>query len=188
MKPICLLLFLFFGIFAFADNVESAIKQSGAVNTSISPDFTTNKTTPKDALILPPLHDSNAESQNLFPFETGRSPLEGISGFQYFGVILILLGLLAFLWYVKNRLNVPKLKVRTGSFRFFNKDANESEGQIDVQSVTALSVQSKLVVFEAYNKRYLVILNPNDTTLIDSYEIKSTFKDMLDQDNQNNAK
>ncbi len=45
-----------------------------------------------------------------FAFEMGKSPLESINMLQYFGVILILVGLLIFLWYVKNRLNSPQIK------------------------------------------------------------------------------
>ncbi|WDL75160.1 hypothetical protein IP360_01725 [Helicobacter winghamensis] len=162
MKAIVLFV-LFFCIFAFgADNATSS----------------------KEILDL--LQEQKLESSNEFPFQMGQSPLEGISGFQYFGVILILLGLLAFLWVVKNRLNSPKAKIRTNPLKFFSKEVKEGENQIEIKSVTTLGVQSKLVVFEAYNKRYLVILNPNDTTLIDSYEIKSAFKDMLEQ--ENNAK
>ncbi|TLD84543.1 hypothetical protein LS70_003070 [Helicobacter sp. MIT 11-5569] len=163
MKIFLYLLLIFCGIFAFANNA----------------------TLLQDSLLLPPLE----ESQKMFPFETGKSPLEGINGVQYFGVILVLLGLLVFLWFVKNRLNTPRLKDGANPLRFFNKETLEkSEDSVEVQSVTTLNVQSKLIVFEAYNKRYLVILNSNDTTLIDSYEIKSAFKDMLEQDNPNNAK
>ncbi|WP_299549781.1 hypothetical protein [uncultured Helicobacter sp.] len=160
---IFIVLVLFFGVFVFGSAGDNA---------------------PKENLSF--LQEQKLESKNEFPFEMGQSPLAGISGFQYFGVILILLGLLAFLWVVKNRLNSPKIKARTSPLKFFDKDASVEE--VQVQSVTTLSVQSKLIVFEAYNKRYLVILNSNETTLIDSYEIKNVFKDMLEQDNTNNAK
>lgn len=156
---IVVLLFLFFGVFA-----------------SSNTDF------PKEEPIFPSLQDSNMESKNEFSFEMGRSPLDNVSGFQYFGVILVLLGLLAFLWYVKNRLNSPKTKAYINPLMFFSKDTKESDKQIEIQSVTTLGAQSKLVIFEAYNKRYLVILNSNDVVLIDSYEINA-FKDMLDRDN-----
>lgn len=157
MKRVLQLLFLFCGIFALANH----------------------PTLPQDSS-LPPL------SENGFPFETGKSPLDEISGLQYFGVILVLIGLLAVLWTVKNRLNAPRMKVRTSPLKFFNKE-KESGGKVEVQSITTLSAQSKLVVFEAYNRRYLVILNPNDTTLIDSYDIKSVFKNMLENNGKNNA-
>ncbi|MCI5969399.1 hypothetical protein [Helicobacter sp.] len=171
MKAI--LLFLFFGIFAFGEiGAKSAVANDATAS--------------KDALVLPSLEDT--ESHNMFPFETGKSPLDNISGFQYFGVILVLLGLLAFLWSVKNRLNSPKMKAHQSPLRFFSKETKEGDGRVEVQSVTTLGAQSKLVIFEAYNKRYLVVLNPNGTMLIDSYETKSMFKDMLEQDSQKNAK
>ena len=55
-----------------------------------------------------------------------------------------------------------------------------------VESITTLGINSKLIVFEAYEKRYLVILSPNNTTLVDSYNITSfksntqeSFKELL---------
>lgn len=156
MKRILQLL-LFCGVFAFADILVS------------SQDFAS-----------PPL------SENVFPFETGKSPLDAISGLQYFGVILILVGLLAVLWSVKNRFNAPRMKMRTSPLKFFSKE-KEGEGQVEVQSVTTLGVQSQLVVFEAYNKRYFVVVNSNCTTLIDAYAIKSTFEGMLESNGKNNA-
>lgn len=119
------------------------------------------------------------ESGESFPFAVGKSPLEGVSGFGYFGVLLILLGLLAFLWSIKHRLNTPKIKM----LRFFDK---QSKGEVQICSITPLNVQHKLIVFEAYNKRYLVVLGTNSTALIDAYEIRH-FKDMLEQDTQHDV-
>ena len=55
-----------------------------------------------------------------------------------------------------------------------------------IRSVTTLNAQNKLIVFEAYGKRYLVTINQGQTTLLDSYLIDSkAFKDLLEQDTRN---
>lgn len=123
------------------------------------------------------------DSNQTFPFKTGKSPLDGVNGFQYFGVILVLVGLLAFLWYVKNRINTPQV-TKNPLQKFFDKGKNAESVQIC--SVTTFSAQSKLIIFEAYGKRYLVAINQGQTTLLDSYFVDSkVFKEMLEQDTRN---
>lgn len=71
---------------------------------------------------------------------------------------------------------------------FDNKD---SPNAVQVQSITTLGLNSKLIVFEAYHKRYLVIVSPNGTKLIDSYHLEAElqrnqaqelFKELLEQE------
>lgn len=131
--------------------------------------------------------DSNPE----FAFEMGKSPLENINLLQYFGVILILVGLLLFLWYIKTRLNAPQVKCAQSNVLGALFDKKNLASAVQVQSITTLGFHSKLVVFEAYGKRYLVIVSSNGAQLVDSYslEIESqqnqaqeSFKELLEQE------
>lgn len=131
--------------------------------------------------------DSNSE----FAFEMGKSPLENINLLQYFGVILILVGLLLFLWYVKTRLNAPQVKLSQSSVLGALFDKKNLSSAVQVQSVTTLGFHSKLVVFEAYGKRYLVIVYSNGAKLVDSYHLEAesqqsqaqeSFKELLEQE------
>lgn len=134
------------------------------------------------------LQGMKSDSESLqFSFETGKSPLESVSMLQYSGVILILIGLLLFLWYVKNRLNAPQIKMRKTNVFGALFDKENLPNVVQVESITTLGINSKLIVFEAYEKRYLVILSPNNTTLVDSYKITSlqsntqeSFKELLE--------
>lgn len=129
-----------------------------------------------------------------FAFEMGKSPLESINMLQYFGVILILVGLLIFLWYVKNRLNSPQIKATKPNVLGALFDAKNSTSAVQVQSITTLGLNSKLIVFEAYQKRYLVILGNSYAKLVDSYSIESesatqeSFKELLEQELPSEAK
>ena len=135
----------------------------------------------KDSTLVAPLQSQ--DSTQTFPFETGKSPLDSVNGFQYFGVILVLVGLLAFLWYLKNRINAPRVS-KNPLQKFFDKGDNAES--VHIRSVTTLTAQNKLIVFEAYGKRYLVTINQGQTTLLDSYLIDSkAFKDLLEQDTRN---
>lgn len=128
-----------------------------------------------------------------FTFEMGKSPLESINMLQYFGVILILVGLLIFLWYVKNRLNSPQIKTTKANVLGALFDKN-STSAVQIQSITTLGLNSKLIVFEAHQKRYLVILGNNYAKLVDSYSIESesaaqeSFKELLEQELPSEAK
>lgn len=128
-----------------------------------------------------------------FAFEMGKSPLESINMLQYFGVILILVGLLIFLWYVKNRLNSPQIKTTKANVLGALFDKN-STSAVQIQSITTLGLNSKLIVFEAHQKRYLVILGNSYAKLVDSYSIESEsaaqelFKELLEQELPSEAK
>lgn len=128
-----------------------------------------------------------------FTFEMGKSPLESINMLQYFGVILILVGLLIFLWYVKNRLNSPQIKTTKANVLGALFDKN-STSAVQIQSITTLGLNSKLIVFEAHQKRYLVILGNSYAKLVDSYSIESesavqeSFKELLEQELPSEAK
>lgn len=113
--------------------------------------------------------ESNSTKE--FPFEMAKSPLESINLFQYFGVILVLVGLLVFLVYIKRRIN------NENSFRFFKPQDKEA---VKVISTTQLCIGSKLVVFESNNTRYLVVFSQNGALLVDKYDV-SHFGDMLQQ-------
>ncbi len=124
------------------------------------------------------------EPKDMFPFETGKSPLENISFLQYFGVILILVGLLVLLWIIKNRLNHPHLRKPSNPLsKFFTKETGTE--CVQIESITTLGINNRLIIFEAYQKRYFVIINQNQIALIDSYPLKDgeCFKDLLEQDN-----
>ncbi len=126
-----------------------------------------------------------------FAFEMGKSPLENINLLQYFGVILILVGLLLFLWYIKTRLNAPQVKLSQSSVLGALFDKKNPSSAVQVQSVTTLGFHSKLVVFDAYEKRYLVIVYSNGAKLVDSYSLEAesqqsqaqeSFKELLEQE------
>lgn len=114
-------------------------------------------------------------SKDGFPFEMAKSPLESIDLFQYIGVILILVGLLIFLWYVKNRIATHKSYSLLGMFK--NK---ENIKDINVIATTSLGFQTKLIVFEAYGIRYLVLLSPNGINVLDKYDTKK-FEGLLQE-------
>lgn len=129
--------------------------------------------------------------QSEFAFEMGKSPLENINLLQYFGVILILVGLLLFLWYVKTRLNAPQVKLSQSNVLGVLFDKKNLSSAVQVQSVATLGFHSKLVVFEAYGKRYLVIVYSNGAQLVDSYSLEvesqcnqaqESFKELLEQE------
>ncbi|OCR09791.1 hypothetical protein BA184_05790, partial [Helicobacter pullorum] len=101
-----------------------------------------------------------------------KSPLESINFYQYSGVILVLIGLLILLWYIKKRLYYKEQKLSLVDF-FKKKEANSF----------SLSMNAKLVVFEIYQKRYIVILSQNGATLVDKYSIKD-FGELLEQEKQ----
>ena len=62
---------------------------------------------------------------------------------------------------------------------FKKKEANS----IQIVSSFSLSMNAKLVVFEIYQKRYIVILSQNGATLVDKYSIKD-FGELLEQEKQ----
>ena len=119
-----------------------------------------------------------SENNKTFPFEMAKSPLESINFYQYSGVILVLIGLLILLWYVKKRLYYKEQKLSLVDF-FKKKEANS----IQIVSSFSLSMNAKLVVFEIYQKRYIVILSQNGATLVDKYSIKD-FGELLEQEKQ----
>ncbi|TLD86316.1 hypothetical protein [Helicobacter sp. MIT 05-5294] len=106
-----------------------------------------------------------------FAFETGKSPLDSMNMLQYLGVILLLVGLLMFLWIIKTRLNNPQVKLNKASALGALFDKKNPQSAVQVESIVALGLNSKLVVFEAYDKRYLVIISPNGAKLVDSYSL-----------------
>ncbi|WP_455940935.1 hypothetical protein [Helicobacter pullorum] len=120
----------------------------------------------------------SSENNQTFPFEMAKSPLESINFYQYSGVILVLIGLLILLWYVKKRLYYKEQKLSLVDF-FKKKEANS----IQIVSSFSLSMNTKLVVFEIYQKRYIVILSQNGATLVDKYSIKD-FGELLEQEKQ----
>ena len=120
----------------------------------------------------------SSENNQTFPFEMAKSPLESINFYQYSGVILVLIGLLILLWYVKKRLYYKVQKLSLVDF-FKKKEANS----IQIVSSFSLSMNTKLVVFEIYQKRYIVILSQNGATLVDKYSIKD-FGELLEQEKQ----
>ncbi|EES89097.1 hypothetical protein [Helicobacter canadensis] len=117
------------------------------------------------------------ESSKAFPFEMAKSPLESINLFQYSGVILILVGLLVLLWYVRKR--VYYKDSNNNFLDFFKK--NPKDFPITILSNTPLSLNTKLVVFELYKMRYIVILNQNGATLVDKYPLED-FGELLKQE------
>ena len=120
----------------------------------------------------------SSENNQTFPFEMAKSPLESINFYQYSGVILVLIGLLILLWYIKKRLYYKEQKLSLVDF-FKKKEANS----IQIVSSFSLSMNAKLVVFEIYQKRYIVILSRNGATLVDKYSIKD-FGELLEQEKQ----
>lgn len=120
----------------------------------------------------------SSENNQTFPFGMAKSPLESINFYQYSGVILVLIGLLILLWYVKKRLYYKEQKLSLVDF-FKKKEANS----IQIVSSFSLSMNAKLVVFEIYQKRYIVILSQNGATLVDKYLIKD-FGELLEQEKQ----
>ena len=120
----------------------------------------------------------SSENNQTFPFEMAKSPLESINFYQYSGVILVLIGLLILLWYIKKRLYYKEQKLSLVDF-FKKKEANS----IQIVSSFSLSMNAKLVVFEIYQKRYIVILSQNGATLVDKYSIKD-FGELLEQEKQ----
>lgn len=118
------------------------------------------------------------ESNKTFPFEMAKSPLESINVFQYSGVILILVGLLVLLWYVRKRVYY---KDNNNFLDFFKK--NPKDFPITILSSTPLSLNAKLIVFELYKMRYIVILNQNGATLVDKYPIED-FGELFKQEKQ----
>lgn len=126
------------------------------------------------------------DAQN-FAFQMGQSPLDGINFWQYLGVIFILFGLLVFLWFIKNRLSSPQTQrlnpLSKSLQKLLQKNGECTEGCVKIQSIETLNLQNKLIVFECYHKRYLIVINQNGASLIDAYSIPPTsdFKDMLEQ-------
>lgn len=110
-----------------------------------------------------------------FPFEMAKSPLESIDLFQYIGVILILVGLLIFLWYVKNRIASHKNHSLLQIFK-----NREKVNDVNVVSTMALGIQTKLIVFEAYGIRYLILLSSNGVSIVDKYDVKK-FEELLQE-------
>ncbi|AWI33390.1 hypothetical protein [Helicobacter apodemus] len=126
---------------------------------------------------LPSLSKSQG-GKDSFPFEMAKPPLESIDLFQYVGVILILVGLLIFLWYVKNRVTSHKNHSLLELFK--NK---ENINDINVTSTMSLGFQTKLIIFEAYGIRYLVLLSPNGVSMVDKYNIKK-FEGLLQEEQE----
>ncbi|MCH5323298.1 MAG: hypothetical protein J1E31_06985 [Helicobacter sp.] len=119
--------------------------------------------------------ETQKQDNNLtFAFEMGKSPLESMNFFQYSGIILILLGLLMILWIVNYRLN------RTANPLAFLSNFKKQEGihAIKLISQINLNLNTKLIIFEAYEYRYLVIVSPNHIKVIDKYA-KVDFEDCL---------
>ncbi|MDE5603173.1 MAG: hypothetical protein K2I71_04555 [Helicobacter sp.] len=115
------------------------------------------------------------QDNNSFPFEMGKSPLESVDLLQYIAIILILVGLLIFLWYIKNHITSYKNYSLLEIFK--NK---ENTNDINVVSTLTLGFQTKLIVFEAYGIRYLVLLSPNGVSIVDKYNIKK-FEGLLQE-------
>ena len=120
----------------------------------------------------------SSENNQTFPFEMAKSPLKSSNFYQYSGVILVLIGMLILLWYSKKRLYYKEQKLSLVDF-FKKKEANS----IQIVSSFSLSMNAKLVVFEIYQKRYIVILSQNGATLVDKYSIKD-FGELLEQEKQ----
>ena len=89
-------------------------------------------------------------------------------------MILVLIVLLILLWYIKKRLYYKEQKLSLVDF-FKKKEANS----IQIVFSFSLSMNAKLVVFEIYQKRYIVILSQNGATLVDKYSIKD-FGELLE--------
>lgn len=95
---------------------------------------------------------------------------------------------------MKNRLNSPQIKATKPNVLGALFDAKNSTSAVQVQSITTLGLNSKLIVFEAYQKRYLVILGNSYAKLVDSYSIESesatqeSFKELLEQELPSEAK
>ncbi|MDY3113198.1 MAG: hypothetical protein SOW25_02595, partial [Helicobacter sp.] len=114
-----------------------------------------------------PLFAKSLEQGQNFSFAAAQSPLDSISIWQYLGVILILLGLLIALWYVKTKLSVPKIAQKKNFLgNILNKDSTLKES-VMIESITTLNLQNKLIIFNAYNKRYIVLLGQNGATILD---------------------
>ncbi|TLE17281.1 hypothetical protein LS72_000610 [Helicobacter apodemus] len=126
---------------------------------------------------LPSLNKSQ-DGKDSFPFEMAKPPLASIDLFQYVGVILILVGLLIFLWYVKNRVSTHK---SYSLLEFFKNKENIND--INVTSTMSLGFQTKLIIFEAYGIRYLVLLSPNGVSMVDKYNIKK-FEGLLQEEQE----
>ncbi len=122
--------------------------------------------------------NKSQDGKDSFPFEMAKPPLASIDLFQYVGVILILVGLLIFLWYVKNRVSTHK---SYSLLEFFKNKENIND--INVTSTMSLGFQTKLIIFEAYGIRYLVLLSPNGVSMADKYNIKK-FEGLLQEEQE----
>lgn len=122
--------------------------------------------------------NKSQDGKDSFPFEMAKPPLASIDLFQYVGVILILVGLLIFLWYVKNRVSTHK---SYSLLEFFKNKENIND--INVTSTMSLGFQTKLIIFEAYGIRYLVLLSPNGVSMVDKYNIKK-FEGLLQEEQE----
>ena len=60
---------------------------------------------------------------------------------------------------------------------------NPKDFPITILSSTPLSLNAKLIVFELYKMRYIVILNQNGATLVDKYPIED-FGELFKQEKQ----
>ncbi len=119
------------------------------------------------------------ENNQVFPFEMAKSPLEGINLLQYSGVILILVGLLVLLWYVRKRVYCKEPS--NVLLDFFRK--KEEDCMVKILSITSLSPNNKLVIFEVYKMRYIVVLSQNGVILVDKYPLED-FGELLKQEKQ----
>lgn len=125
------------------------------------------------------IEKSKEVAQN-FPFEMGKSPLESVSFFQYSGVLLILFGLVLILWFIKKYLNKSGGNVKISEI--FKKNAQD---EVKILSQTNLNLSTKLIIFEAYEHRYLVIVGQNGIKVVDKYpliEFGDCLKDSINKE------
>lgn len=123
--------------------------------------------------------EAMGENNQTFPFEMAKSPLESINLLQYSGVILILVGLLVLLWYVRKR--VYYKEPSNALLDFFKKKQEGSA--VKILSIAPLSPNHKIAIFEVHKMRYIVVLSPNGATLVDKCPLED-FGELLKQEKQ----
>ena len=111
--------------------------------------------------------EQSKEVATNFPFTMAKSPLENISIFQYSGVLLILFGLVLVLFFIKKYLNKTNGSVKLNEI-FKKKEAFD---EVKILSQTNLNLTTKLIIFEAYEHRYLVIIGQNGIEVVDKYPL-----------------
>ena len=78
---------------------------------------------------------------------------------------------------------MKKKKALKKGLRLYEGKELSKDFPITILSSTPLSLNAKLIVFELYKMRYIVILNQNGATLVDKYPIED-FGELFKQEKQ----